>query len=221
MIVDHATAVLGSNLSPELYYIGRGIGRLAFPIFCFLIAECYVYTQSFKRYALGLAIFAALTEVPFDMMVTNDLWNLGHQNVFFTLLLGLLALYVYDWWMDKRLITPAVLSVGGFMLLAFLLKTDYSWYGVLLIFICYVTRECTLPIRLLSVAAYVCIGTTLLYLPQHSGMGLYISYAAVLALIPIALYNDEPGYRSKLVKWLFYIIYPLHITILCLIRGGI
>ena len=218
MIVDHTTVVFSSYLSPEQYYIGRGIGRIAFPIFCFLIAEGYMYTRSFKRFAMRLALFAVLSEVPFNMMLSNKLWDVSEQNVFFTLLLGLFCLYVYDWLLDEGLGIYAILSVIAFMMIATLFKTDYNWFGIALIFIFYVTQEFALPLRLLSVAAYLCIGTTLLYLPQHNNIVLYDSYAVLLALIPIALYNDEIGYRAKLTKWIFYAIYPLHITFLCLIK---
>jgi hypothetical protein len=218
MIIDHTTVVFSSYLSPELYYIGRGIGRLAFPIFCFLIVEGYVYTRSIKRYAIGLALFAVLSEVPFDLMVSGKLWSLDDQNVFFTLLLGLLCLWVYDRLLDENLVIWAFISVIAFVLLAVVLKTDYSWFGVALIFILYVTQDFKLPLKLFLVVAYLCVGTTLLYLPQHNAIVLYDSYAALLALIPIALYNEELGYRGRMVKWIFYIVYPAHITILCLIR---
>ena len=72
------------------------IGRMAFPIFAFQIAEGFVHTNSFKKYALRLLGFAIVTEIPFNFFYSSRFFNPYHQNVLFTLLLGLLAIKVID-----------------------------------------------------------------------------------------------------------------------------
>ncbi|MBO7319578.1 MAG: hypothetical protein J6V06_06130, partial [Clostridia bacterium] len=72
------------------------IGRMAFPIFAFQIAEGFVHTKNFKKYALRLLGFALITELPFNLFYSSRWFNPYHQNVLFTLLLGLMAIKVLD-----------------------------------------------------------------------------------------------------------------------------
>lgn len=100
MFIDH----MGHTLFPTVLWL-RCIGRLAFPIFCFLIAEGCVYTRDRRKYALRLLAFALLSEVPFDLMVGGTVWYPYSQNVLWTLLAGALICWCVDWALRKK--TPA------------------------------------------------------------------------------------------------------------------
>ena len=91
MLVDH----VGAGLFPEIIWM-RMVGRLAFPIFAFLLCEGFAHTRDIRRYAVRLGAFALISEVPFNLLHSYRLFDLNAQNVFFTLLIGLLTLYGID-----------------------------------------------------------------------------------------------------------------------------
>ena len=112
MLIDHfAAAVLlrymyaggWSDRLYVLYTILRLVGRLGFPIFCFLLVEGFEKTRSKTKYALRLLLFALISEVPFDLAFSAKVLEFGYQNVYFTLFLGLLALCVYDYFENHKL----------------------------------------------------------------------------------------------------------------------
>lgn len=135
MLIDHAAAVIlaryligGANEAAfagtlqlwraenarwyEIYDIMRSIGRLGFPIFCFLLVEGYQRTKDVRKYALRLGLFALISEVPFDLAICGRTFHPGYQNVYFTLLLGLLALCAYGYFGKQDRNLPALLRAG-------------------------------------------------------------------------------------------------------------
>lgn len=171
----------------------RFIGRIAFPIFCFLLVEGFMHTSNRKKYALRLFLFAFISELPFDLALFNSPVDWGYQNVFFTLLIGLLVIWAMDAVRKSKFQIPLQLTailVGGF--LAWFLKTDYDYKGILLIVILYIFRY---DRKLRTIAG--CIS-------------LLWEAPACLAFLPINLYN---GKRGLSLKYFFYAFYPLHLLI--------
>ncbi len=120
MFIDHfALAILArmemTSRLYTVYYSMRMIGRIGFPIFCFLLVEGFQKTSNKSRYALRLAVFSLLSEVPFDLAFGARVLEFDHQNVYFTLLFGMLAMCSYDFLMKTR--SPELLqwaaSVAG------------------------------------------------------------------------------------------------------------
>lgn len=112
MFIDHfAAAVLARVLLSggwtdqlyDIYQILRMVGRLGFPIFCFLLVEGFQKTRSRTKYALRLGMFALISEVPFDLAFSAEILEFDYQNVYFTLFLGLLALCTYDFLSKQKL----------------------------------------------------------------------------------------------------------------------
>lgn len=135
MIIDH----IGAFLFPQ-YILLRVIGRISFPIFAFLIVEGFYHTSNLKRYMMRLAAFAVISEVPFDLLQAGKILEFDHQNVFFTLFIGVLLMYVYEGPYSK------IEKFGGLILLLLagdIFRTDYGAWGILLIFafICFVTGK--------------------------------------------------------------------------------
>lgn len=194
MLIDH----VGHIFFPELM-IFRIIGRLAFPIFAYVLAEGFVYTRDVKKYLLRLGLFALLSEIPYDLAIMGSVLEFSHQNVFFTLFFGMLMLYVMTR-MKNILMQYAVVLVAIFV--CRFLHTDYSSIGVLLVFIFYVFRQRT--VEKLLIAGFIFLGLT-------GGLQLY----ALLALPLIALHNGEQGAKMKAF---FYLFYPAHLLILYLVH---
>lgn len=194
MIIDHVGAVF----FPEYLWF-RIIGRLSFPIFCYLLVEGFFYTKNVILYMTRLLVMALISEVPFDLLFFGKILDFQHQNIFFTLFLGLLMMYVFA----VRIETPVrVISAILLMLISELLHTDYSATGLLMILVFFLFRERRMLYRNLGVAG-VNIGL----------MGGIQSFGA-FALIPISLHNKEQGRRAK---W-FYAVYPVHLLILFVLR---
>lgn len=194
------------------YTVMRMIGRIAFPIFCYLLVQGFEHTSSCKKYALRLGAFALLSEVPFDLAINGTVLEFQYQNVFFTLLIGLLTMWVYSCIEKKEEWSRWIRFGLGFVVLlcgmaaAQLLRTDYGALGVLAIVVFYMFRKNRQHQLLLGGAVFL------------SSEGL-----AVAALIPIAFYNGEKGWN---LKYAFYLFYPLHLLLLYLIccamgMGGI
>ena len=80
----------------NIYQVMRFIGRIGFPVFCFLLIEGFLHTSSKKKYATRLFLFALVSEFPFDYALFNTPFAPGYQNVFFTLFLGLLTIWAID-----------------------------------------------------------------------------------------------------------------------------
>ena len=130
-----------------LYQVMRWIGRTAFPIFCFVLVEGLYYTHDVKRYLLRLFAFALVSEIPFDLALSDRILEFGAQNVFFTLFLGLLSTALIKcvmekqgWDMPLKLSLSVLIGIAAIWA-AYFLKTDYSGMGILLILIFYVFRS--------------------------------------------------------------------------------
>jgi hypothetical protein len=180
----------------------RLIGRIAFPIFCFLLVEGFLHTRNVKKYAFRMFLFALISEVPFDMALFHAPIEFSHQNVFFTLLIGLGTIYFirrFEGEGPKGETLQVAATVAG-CILAFLLNTDYDGFGVILVVAFYLLRN--------KPAWRAAIGTITLIAVDT------FEVAAALAFIPIRLYNGERGLR---LKYVFYAFYPVHLLILGLI----
>ncbi len=179
----------------HIYNIMRQIGRLAFPIFCFLIVEGYFHTHDVRKYMKRLFLFALISEIPFDLALKPSWLYPQKQNVYFTLLIGLLVIYLADhlkgqWFLQMTVILTGMLFARGLM-------TDYSYKGVFLIALLYLFHDNRL-VQCLSGAA-----------------GIAWEAAAPPAFILCYLYNGKRGLR---LKYFFYFFYPVHLTILGLMR---
>lgn len=211
MLIDHTAAVLLSIYPPAmtpLFYMGgkgysvyricRDVGRVAFPIFCFLLAEGFIHTRNRVRYGRNLFLFALISEIPWNFMF-SDTWTYVKQNVFFTLFLGYLGLCAFEYF--RKMPWMQLLSLLALLLAAVKLNADYGWKGYIFVLLIYLLRN--------EKAAQTVVGSC------------WLSYEwkACFAFLSINMYNGERGFiRGKASKYLFYAFYPVHIAVLVIIR---
>ena len=208
MIVDHVglhllrnsgIVLLYTSAGPlELFTLMRKVGRLAFPIYCFLLVEGFLHTHDRRKYGLNLLAFALISEIPWNLEHTGALYC-PSQNVFFTLFLGYAGMCCIEELKERPL--EQLISLIALVLVAMNLKADYGIGGFAFILVMYLLREQ----KILQAIVGTCI---------ESG-----GWAAGLAFIPINLYNGQRGFiQGKFMKYLFYAAYPVHIMIIYLIK---
>lgn len=198
MVIDH----VGAILFPDQIWM-RVIGRVAFPVYAYCLAEGFRYTSDYRRYLGRLALFAILSEIPFDLAFYGVPFSFAHQNVFFTLTLGLILLWVLDRFREQLL-----LCAGAFAVLCFLaqaLHMDYGAGGLLMVFAFYLAQQGTSP----------WIGWGIFVFINLFGYAGGVQWAAILALLPIGLYSGKAGKKKQRF---FYWIYPLHLLLLWVIE---
>lgn len=203
MLIDHYGAIFQTG---DIIY--RLIGRLAFPIYAFLIVEGFTYTRDIKKYGIRLLLFALISEIPFDYAFFGGI-NWKHQNIFFTLFLGILTLYFLEKKKDQTHLNK-YLIVATMGLLSSLLMFDYGIIGIVYIASFYLTREFEGKKRFTVIAAIMFLTNLSMtsFLQQFSILSLGLSY----------FYNGELGPRNRLVQVFFYIAYPLHLVVYALMK---
>ena len=177
----------------------RCFGRVAFPVFAFLVAEGFAHTRNRMRYFLSLLLFAAISEVPWYLLNGAD----GTHNVMFTLALGVAALAVFE-----RLQKHGALAIAAILLVALSAEIsglDYGWHGIVEILVFHLFRS-----------KKYCQSTRLLQLAfAFPFMSHYGIIGALLACFIIFLYNGTRGIiHGKVAKYGFYAIYPVHLIII-------
>ena len=214
MIIDHIGAAVlarilisGQSANREMifgiYWLMRIVGRIAFPIYCFLLIEGFEHTKDIRRYIFRLGLFAVISEIPFDLAFSGTLLEFGYQNVFFTLFIGLLTVALFHTveerteWHPALRVLALVCIMGAGMALAYFMHTDYDALGVMCILVFYIFRKNK---KLQMIAGMIAF--------------FWWELPALFAFIPIYFYNGTRGIR---MKYAFYIIYPAHLMILYLI----
>ncbi|MGN0622194.1 MAG: TraX family protein [Porcipelethomonas sp.] len=214
MLIDHTASVLltGTEAANEplfsigghkitIYYLCRLTGRIAFPIYAFLISEGYIHTGNKRKYGINLFLFALISEIPWNLEHTG-FWFYGSQNVFFTLFLGYAGICAIEKYRNDY--KKMAVCLTGLLLLSVIFKADYGCSGFGFIIFLYITRKQNL--------IQAIIGSCFLSSRWKAG----------LAFIPINMYNGKRGFiRGKAFKYIFYAAYPAHMLILFILKKQI
>lgn len=208
MLIDHVALHFLSNSGVvlfkmagsdvTLYYMLRGVGRLAFPLFAFLLVEGFLHTRSKKRYGLSLGALALISELPWNLVHTGTLFY-DEQNVMFTLLAGYLALCAIERFRGNPAAMFIVLS--ALFAASSALRFDYGCHGYCFVILLYALRNMPVVRAVVGSAA----------LPS-----LWVSG---LAFVPIAFYNGKRGFiKGRALQYLFYAFYPMHLLVIYLVK---
>lgn len=218
MLADH----IGYVFFPE-NPIFRIIGRIAMPIFAFFISEGVRYTKSKPGYLIRLLITAAISEIPFRLCFEGQIGtSFFPHNVIVTLLLGAGSLMLTQVLIDRKVkkifwLMPCLASC----IIAILTETDWSYFGILMIFVFYFFKDNRKMLFIwISVILFAaCLNSFLDVLITEgysSPFNFLIHLFGVVALIPIEYYNGK--YTKSRLRYLMYLLYPLHLIVIYLIN---
>lgn len=197
MVFDH----FGAMFLPEIDTI-RIIGRIAFILYAFMIVEGVYHTKNINKYISKIFIWAMLSEIPFDLAFHGKLVYLGHQNIFFSLLISILGLAYFK--TSKNYFLSFLVGMIC-LIVSHFLKVDYSWYGVLIVFIFYFLKKIpVLKFALIETFSMIASFTI-------SGL----QFFAFLGFIPIIIYNGKQGKKTGVF---YYSFYALHLLIFSIIK---
>ena len=207
MVADHCAYYLMEH-GTLLYEVMRCFGRIAFPVFAFLIAEGFQHTRNRMKYFLQLLGFAVISEVPWYLLNGAD----GTHNVLFTLALGVMALAAFEALKkDDILFWAVILSIAGF---ATWFGVDYEWRGILMMVVFYLFGNVSNPSFPSGRKAQIICSFPLM---MHYGI-----VGALLACLVIACYNGTRGFiHGQVVKYGFYAFYPVHLILLFYINSSL
>lgn len=211
MLIDHFGAVVVNRTRVmegfdhvfwgSLYWPLRQIGRVSFPIFCFLLVEGFLHTKDVKKYMSRMFIFALISEIPFDLAISGVWVYWKHQNVFWELFLGIGVIYLLQKIEEKQFpmfltgIYKCFICILG-MTIAEGLHFDYGAYGILSISLLWTCR--------INQFYQVVVGA----------LSFIWEMPAPLGFLPVVFYN---GKRGRNIKYFFYVFYPAHLFLLYVI----
>lgn len=223
MLLDHmwATVVPGNEWM-------TCVGRLAFPIFAFLIVEGYFYTRNLKKYMLRMLVFALISEIPFNLMYAGRLFYPIHQNVLWAFLISLVLISWNEKLRDvqrwRRVLRWVVSLLAGF-LIGTVTFVDYYGYGIMMVLVFYYFRGSELWQVAGRFLGLYWINWELMggLVYEFEALGrvwvLHQQGLALLALVPICLYRGRKGFDAPWFRRLCYLFYPAHMLLLALLRN--
>lgn len=218
MLIDH----IGDTCFKHISWMNL-IGRFAFPIFAFQISEGYLHTKNLKRYFLRLFLFALISQIPFTLF-TSIYTNGINLNVFFTLFMGLIAIWTYDKIIKNKIklaknevLNLYIKQAFGILVAIFLgfvasiCHFDYGFFGIAIIFLFYLFKNNKLAMIISYITICVLKYGCQIILYGYSVWYILLGIFTILPIIFIYLYNGKQGRK---VKYLLYLFYPFHLLVL-------
>lgn len=214
MFIGHIPFVFPDTVIPCIL-----IGKLAFPIFAFLISEGYVHTHDWKKYLIRLLILAVISQLPASLLF-NPSSNGLYLNIFFTLAFGLISISFFDKIKNKYWAIVPVIVLSA---ISEFFGCDFGAIGVLMITCFYIFRKNKSTMTIIQVFLMMALFAQKLYnyTSLNSTIIRYILLQflfTVMSLIFIIFYNGKRGKDTRKIKLGFYLFYPIHLTFLCILK---
>lgn len=221
MLIDH----IGYRIFPK-YIVFRIIGRLAFPIFAFFIAEGIKKTKNIKKYVLRIFICCFISEIPYNLFIAKKFIDFGHDSVMVTYLIAILGILAIEKYKTigaskkSNILFFLTITIICFLIGKFL-SVDYSGYGILTVFVFYFIDQEKEYGKLLQLSLFALIISIGFSYFTHNifGVKIQIEFFSLLSFPLIWSYKGKQGIRNRFTKILFYGFYPIHLAILALIGG--
>lgn len=208
------------------------LGRIAFPIYAYGIAQGVVYTNNSKKYLLRLLMFALISEIPFQLFNNRGMPAFGMTNVFFTLLTGAFCCFIIKFFREKSNTWIATFFIVLLVVIAEVCRMDYGGVGVLFIVAPYIffesKRNRLLALTIVTLFFYIFVNQFLGFSGQFfqwlldgaafKTVALKLA-GALTAVVLLLFYTGQKG--SSRNKLFFYIFYPVHLFVLYIVAGFI
>ncbi len=226
MIIDHVGYFYLNKIPLELYLLFRGIGRIAMPLFVFLLVEGYFHTKNLKKYFFRIIMGAIVTQC---ILITLNYINVNYfytkippikfLNILFSFAIILIMLRILDKNILKfknnkeKIIDIFIRSiiVLTLIIIYFVVKIDYGIYLCFIAMCMYYFKK--LENKIDKITSYI-IQISVLMICSVLAIKNVIGILAALAYIFIYLYNNQKGKRSKILSGIFYLIYPIQYMII-------
>ncbi|MDD2371692.1 MAG: TraX family protein [Firmicutes bacterium] len=219
MFIDHFS-LLFLDYGTTIYFVGRGIGRLAAPIFFWALTEGALHTKNIKKYFLNIFVFGLLIQLIYSLAIVDKSsilvfltdFIILDKNIFITLAIGLLAIIIIKKYKDNPFVyltTSLLICSGGE-----LLNVDYGWYGIAMIILFYLLKDS----RLKLVLSLILINA-LNFIMQYNEVQLIPNLLQIISLLTLPLIFLYNGKRGNGNKYFFYFFYPIHLALLYLLKS--
>lgn len=203
MLADHICAIFFSYL-PSSFILRLTIGRIAMPVYLFLLGEGFFHSRNRKRYGISLLITAVISEPVYDISLHGSIWNPQYQNVCFTLFTGFLMLCLLNMLTLKNRQILHLPVIAVFCVITYFLHFSYDYSAMIALAAIYYLHWHKSYIKGCSVCAAIAVFEN--------------TPGAFLAAFPLSFYNGKRRRINPFVKYLFYAFYPAHLLILYIIN---
>lgn len=241
MVIDHIGGYLYQKIDPNTYYVLRSIGRIAMPIFAYLIVQGFFYTKNLKKYIFRIFVLATITQIGLLVLgIINQEYYpnyvTGVNNYFgvvYSYFLSLILLGIVD---EKKIIKKLnekqnlFIRINLFIILLFIylkLKIEFDmvvpflileFYGIEKLFekdnqLILKQKKDVRKKSLYLLLILICLTISTVLIGYSSGC----KYMMIASAILIALYNGNSGKKNRLIQWLFYLVFPMQHVILYLL----
>ncbi len=212
------------------------IGRLAAPIFLYCITLGFLHTSNVWHYLRRILITAIIAQIPYTLFdlaeqrlygITGD-WRETSLNILFTLALGLLVLVIHEKLKKRKFIWLSPFVIAAATWLAVQLSMEGGKGYIILIYIYYISRNCTRWQKVLLYIPTVILSRFGLvwWVIEEIGTELFTGalrncvlnvLGNCFGMLVTLTYNGEKGRTGKGFQYFMYAFYPAHFAILSLI----